>query len=345
MLSALRAITPNAFDDEASLLAASTCWHPLWVKTRPTRFKVVVRPETEEEAHAVLALSAENGWSVRAVGGGSGTAEPPTASIGLDTSRLSSVALSEADLTVVAGAGVTVEALEEDLNRHGYTLGQHLGSARLATVGGCVETGAFGPFSGRYGGFAAICRSTERVQSVTLSATLAIRPAPEVRAWAVFSAENDADALDALRLIYRSDARPSLARYEDGKVILAFEGDELVQTGHYQLAHAICQQVGLAPRDESEGEAWLESLSRDALWSRNAQEGVWADQVNLSLPWSRLGAALAQVRTLQGRPSLETRIVVLRPDAHGATLAIEFAAHTDEAGWRRRREELQAIGE
>ena len=357
MLTELIALlgTGSVFDDAESLARASASWYPLALKTRPTRFEAVVRPESAEKARAVLARCRERVWSIAPVGGGSGTGEPPVARVGLDLSALNSVALEETELTVTAGAGITVESLETDLSRHGYTLGQHFGSAALATVGGCVATKAVGLFSGRYGSFAGIVRSVESVDNVILSAMLAIRPAPEARAWAVFDAKSDEGALDALRLIHRSDARPSLARFlpqtwgpgsnNGGRLLMAFEGDEIVQAGHYQLAHAVCQQVGLAPRDEGEGEAWLEEQGRDALWSQNAREGVWADRINLRVGWSRIGESLAEARQVLDRPNIEPQIAVRDPDAHGATLALGFVFETDERGWRRLREELNDIGE
>jgi FAD/FMN-containing dehydrogenase len=332
----------RVFTDAESLTHASASWHPLVLKTRPTRFEVIVRPESAAQAREILG----RGWSVAPVGGGSGTGEPPGATIGLDLGDLNQVALSEIDLTVTAGAGVVLEKLEEDLARHGYTLGQVLGSARLATVGGCVATGARGLFSGRYGGFAEITRSVEEAHGVILSATLAIRPAPEVRAWAVFGYIVDADALDALRLIQRSDARPALSRASDGRLILCFEGDETVQTGHYQLAHAICQQLGLTPRDESEGDDWLLAQSRDTLWSRNAEEGVWADRVTLSAGWSEAKEMLTEVREVLNSPSIEARVELRDPTPHGVTIAAGFVAtRTTETGWRTLRESLEVLKE
>jgi hypothetical protein len=75
-------------------------------------------------------------------------------------------------------------------------------------------------------------------------------------------------------LIYRTDARPAVARLLDAAaaaelserggaaapplLLLAFEGDELVQTGQYQMAHAVCQKVGGAEIDPGVGEAWFE---------------------------------------------------------------------------------------
>ncbi len=329
----------RVFTDEESLSRASASWHPLWLKTRPMRFEIVVRPESAERAREILG----RGWSVASVGGGSGTSEPPSAQIGLDLSDLSQVALNATDLSVTVGAGIILEKLEEYLARHGYTLGQAIGSARLATIGGCVATNARGLFSGRYGGFAEITRSVEEDSGVILSATLAIRPAPEVRAWAVFGYVADDDALDALRLIWRSDARPALGRAEGGRLILCFEGDETVQTGHYQLAHAICQQLGLTPRSESEGDDWLVEQSRDTLWSRNAEADTWADRVNLRVGWSEAKETLAEVRKVLSAPNIEAQIELLAPTPHGLTLAAGFVAQTSERGWRELRDSLDEI--
>ncbi|MGC4043884.1 MAG: FAD-binding oxidoreductase [Armatimonas sp.] len=335
----------NLVLDSESLAQASTSWNPRALKTRPTRFEAVVRPESAEVARVVLDQCAQEGWSVAAIGGGSGTGEPSIAQIGLDTSALRAVTLNELDLCVEAEAGVTIEVLEEDLARHGYTLGQTIGSAALATVGGCITTDAVGLFSGRYGRFRDIVLSTETCQGIILSATLAIRPAPEVRAWAVFGYSNDEDAIDALRLIYRSDSRPALAHAADGLLVLAFEGEELTQAGNYQLAHAVCQQIGLTPRDSDEGEIWLQEQQRDSLWSQNAQEGVWADRVNLRVSWSIAKETLRAARQILSAPEVEPRLALRHPDPHGVTLALGFVAHTSERGWTTLRESLLQLRE
>src|SRR5690349_5247536 len=102
-LERLEEIAPVSFDSE-SLLEASASWHPRALKTRLARFEAVSRPETVEQARAVLEQCAQEGLSVAAIGGGSGTAEPPMAQVGLDTSNLRAVTLNEVDLSVTAEA-------------------------------------------------------------------------------------------------------------------------------------------------------------------------------------------------------------------------------------------------
>lgn len=345
MASDYSRLNTDLLQDSESLIQASTSWNPRALKTRPTRFEAVVRPENLMEARTLLEQCAQEGWPVAAIGGGSGTGEPPVAQIGLDTSALRGVALNELDLSVSVEAGMTIEALEEDLARHGYTLGQALGSATLATVGGCIATDAVGLFSGRYGRFRDIVLSTETCHGIVLSATLAIRPAPEVRAWAVFGYAISDDAIDALRLIHRSDARPALAHAANGLLVLAFEGEELVQAGNYQLAYAICQQVGLNPLDSDRGDAWLQDQQRDSLWSQNAQEGVWADRVNLRVSWSAAKETLQEAERILSLPEVEPRLALRHPDPQGVTLALGFVAHTSEHGWSSLRESLLQLRE
>ncbi|WP_395146387.1 FAD-binding oxidoreductase, partial [Armatimonas sp.] len=241
-------MTPEFLTDLESRQQASRSWFPPHLKTRPVLCKAVAQPSCGEEVAALVAWATANAKSLRAVGGGSGTGELASVDIAVDTSRLTELAWNEEDLTVTAGAGITIAAIEKQLAGHGYTLGQMLGSANLATVGGCIATDAHGLFSGRYGNFRESTLSQISHSGIIVAATLAMRPQPEARAWAVFDFGDFRDACAALRLIQRSDARPSLARIiVPQRLVLAFEGDELIQTGHFQLAYAVCQQLGGIP--------------------------------------------------------------------------------------------------
>lgn len=352
MFATLAALVGSSFvsAEPERLQRASGSWFPPHLKTRPLLTAVVVSPANSLEVAAVVAWAQANGKTYRAVGGGSGTRELPAVDIALDLARLTQLDWSEEDLTVTVGAGITIAALEEQLTRHGYTLGQHLGSANLATVGGCIATDAVGLFSGRYGRFRDTVLAKTEHGGIITDATLTIRPQPEARAWAVFTFEQLTDALTAVRLIHRCDARPALARitspptpsprrsFLTGKggmqIVLAFEGDELVQTGHFQLAYAVCQQLGGVPGDPDEGEAWLERRQHSELWSANAHPDTFADLVRVPVRWSGLVEAYHQlVGALEGRvPHLS--VEVAHPTSHGATIELAFTVNGTEQRYR-----------
>ena len=338
---------PELLTDLDSRQQASRSWFPPHLKTRPVLCESVAQPESAEEVATLVAWAAANGKSLRAVGGGSGTSELAFVDIAVDTSRLTELSWSEEDLTVTVGAGVTVSAIEEQLAGHGYTLGQSLGSATLATVGGCIATDAHGLFTGRYGNFRESVLSQSTLGGIIVEAMLKMYPQPEARAWAVFDFGDFDDACDALRLIHRSDARPSLARTlapllsgaGGARVVLAFEGDEIVQTGHFQLAYAVCQQLGGTPGDPDDGERWLESRQRSDRWSANAQSETFADFMRQRAPWSSLAETCQRLRSvLEGRvTSLD--IEIAHPTPHGATVELAFTLHGDEQRYR----ELKAL--
>ncbi|WP_309716371.1 FAD-binding oxidoreductase [Armatimonas sp.] len=330
---------PELLTDLDSRQQASRSWFPPHLKTRPVLCESVAQPESAEEVAALVAWAAANGKSLRAVGGGSGTSELAFVDIAIDTSRLTKLSWSEEDMTVTVGAGVTISAIEEQLTGHAYTLGQSLGSATLATVGGCIATDAHGLFTGRYGSFRESVLSQSTLGGIIVEATLKMHPQPEARAWTVFDFGDFDDACDALRLIHRSDARPSLARITSPqRMMLAFEGDEIVQTGHFQLAYAVCQQLGGTPGDPDDGERWLESRQRSDRWSANAQSETFADFMRLRAPWSSLAETCQRLRSvLEGRvTSLD--IEIAHPTPHGATVELAFTLHGDEPRYRELRE-------
>lgn len=349
-------MTPELLTDLDSRQRASRSWFPPHLKTRPTLCEAVFQPTEAAQLLEFVYWARENHKRFRAVGGGTGVDEPEACEIAVDTSLLTDIRWDEEDLTVTAGAGVTLAALEEQLAGHGYTLGQSIGSANLATVGGCIATDAHGLFSGRYGSFHQAVLHHNELAGIITDATLRLWPQPEARAWAVFDFPNIEEATTALRLIYRSDSRPALARThpcpslaaregwrgtsrggfeaEGARVVLAFEGDELVQTGHFQLAYAVCQQLGGTPADPDEGEQWLEERQKNTLWHANAQEGVFGGFLRFPTPWSTLTASYgAFQQCLEGRAA-SFSLEVAHPTPHGAAIELAFTVHGDERRYR-----------
>lgn len=374
--------------DAAARTTASTSWYPVETKQKQANggvplwlVEAVVSPGTVDEVAAVVRWANQTGTPLVPVGGASntvGSTRPPYGGVAVDLSRLQNLDWDENDLLVHAGAGWNLGQLEEKLNQHGYTLGHAPQSLYLATLGGCVATNAIGLFSGKYGRQADLTRALEavlpmgeivRTGSVPTSAgpdwgrlllgsegtlgivtraTLQMWPLPDVRAWAVFTFGDFRQGLDALRLIHRTDARPSLVRLLDpagaeelaqrsglppgeALLLLAFEGDELVQTGHYQMAHAVCQKVEGVARDPEIGAAWFEERLQTSWMAPNGRAGGLADVLAASASWSNLPKLYDALRAAIGEQVTQLHGHVGHAYATGAALDLTFQAQAEPA--------------
>ncbi len=360
-----------------------TGWYPVAVKYRQAeqdthRLLATVSPENTAALGRLLRWATQHQVALMPVGGGSNTvgstvAKDERATIAVHLARFDSVEWDETGLSVTAGAGVVLADLEETLNKHQYTLGSLPQSARIATVGGAVATESFGLFAAGYGGVrentialeallpnGEVVRTTangaatrvlhhlligtEGAFGTITAATLAIRPMPEVRAWCGFTFARFADAADALRLIYRSDARPACVRLFDADaarerwageispgsslLLLGVEGSEVVQTGQYQTVFAVCKQVG-GSEAAIDGDAWYESdRFRTDAFAPNGRSGSLADVLSVFAPWSSLVAAYSAL-TEGLRPDVATlsaQIGYATP--HGVAIDFRFVAET-----------------
>ena len=396
----------------------------------PDRVSAVVSPADADEVAAVVRWANAAPAVLVPVGGGSNTVgsnDAPRAAAGrariaVDLTRLRTVRWDEESLRVHAGAGCRLSALEEQLNAHEYTLGHFPRSLEMAAVGGAVATDAVGIFSGRYGrqrdltvGLEAVLPTgavvrtsahgagpnlhhlligSEGAFGIVTEATLRMSPQPEVRAWAAFTFPAFGEATDALRLIYRSDARPAAARLFDADaaaeyltgrtpagavplLVLGFEGSEVVQTGQYQMAHAVCQKIGGKEQPPEIGDAWFDARYRADWMAANGRPGGLADVFSVWCPWSALkdvhaamrraaapmatglgaqaahadptGAALDLFVTAQAEPNepeaasalyrrLDDAVVAAALEAGAETVAHHYGVgRTRRAGWKRER--------
>jgi len=111
-------------------------------------------PGTVEEVREVLALAAAEGVGVVPLGGRTdpGSEAPSGPFVVLGTERLDGVQDYEpADLTVTAGAGITLATLAATLAERGQWLPVDPPFAGGRTLGGLVATGAAGPLGTAYG--------------------------------------------------------------------------------------------------------------------------------------------------------------------------------------------------
>ena len=189
---------------------------------------------------------------------------------------------------------------------------------------------------------------SEGALGIVTEATLRMAPLPDVRAWAAFTFADFAAGLDAARLVLRTDARPALLRLFDGDaaedlltrsglpagealLLLAFEGDELPQTGQYQMAHAVCQKAGGTERPGDIGEAWWEERFQTGWMAPNARASGLADVLAVSAPWSKLPAVYDAMRRAVSPLVTQLHGHVGHAYPTGAALDITFQAQAEPA--------------
>jgi FAD/FMN-containing dehydrogenase len=146
-----------------------TDWTRRWAATP----RAVVRPASTDEVARVVRACAAHGVAIVPQGGntglvGGGVPRGDGAMVVLSTTRLTRLdpvetATSRAE--VVAGAGVTLTALDEHARRSGWQYGVDLAARDTATIGGTVATNA--------GGLRVVGNGDTRAQVLGVEAVLA----------------------------------------------------------------------------------------------------------------------------------------------------------------------------
>lgn len=279
--------------------------HDVWAVTAkqllrgepPHRADAVVHATDESHVEAVLAWANDSGTPVtpRGLGSGvTGAADPVHGGVVLDLSGLTGVMeLDETDLTVSVRAGTRGSTLEDELHRHGYTLGHSPQSLALSSVGGWLATRATGQFSSKYGGiedlvvgFSIVLPTGETVRltgipraalgpdlrhlflgsegtlGVVTQVTLKVFPLPEHRTFEALRFADVRSGVEAMRAIMRAGLRPFLLRFYDPaetSLTMTEEGFEgcamfLGSEGQREVAEAE-QRAGLRIATEHGGES------------------------------------------------------------------------------------------
>jgi alkyldihydroxyacetonephosphate synthase len=120
---------------------------------------LVVWPESAAEVRAVLQLARSHGACVIPYGGGTNVTDALRCRederrtiVSLDLRRMNRVLwIDPVNQTAEIQAGATGSEIEEQLRRHGFTLGHEPDSGELSTLGGWVATNASGMKKNRYG--------------------------------------------------------------------------------------------------------------------------------------------------------------------------------------------------
>jgi FAD binding domain len=344
--------TEHVLTDTETRVRAVTSWSVENFKVRQSKTlkipEAVVRPRTQEEIEHLLLWAERNRKRLGIIGGGSSLerSEEGDASfhIAVDLSRFDSVIeWDETAMMVQVEAGMTIAALETWLNEKGYTSGQQLRSRNIATIGGAIVTNAKGLFSGKYGSFSDnlqglyTCGDDYDAEIIT-GALLGIYPIPTVRAWALLAFEDLAAALNATRLVTRSDAKPacvrmfdinSAARYFGGTrpvVLLGFEGEEIPQAAHYQQSVAVCQNLGGVMLDANLGDTWYEDEKYAQFWSVNANSEKCAELRSFFFLWSEIEAHCAGITAGLALFTDSLRLEICHPTMQGATVEVYYVA-------------------
>jgi alkyldihydroxyacetonephosphate synthase len=212
----------------------------------------VVSPESAAEVEELVALARREGLTVVPFGGGSGVCgaiECGPRTLVLDTKRMRASRVTDAR-TLVVGPGALGIALEDTLERRGYTIGHFPSSILISTTGGWVAGRGAGQCSGRYGKIEDMILSVSTVLGSGLAATfrrraagldlvplfvgsegtlgvfteleLRLHPLPRERAFAAFELPDTRAGITVLRRIYQAGLRPAVARLYDPLDTLLF---------------------------------------------------------------------------------------------------------------------------
>jgi len=206
----------------------------------------VVWPERAEQVSQLIELSRAQGFRVVPFGAGSGVCGavlPDERTIVIDSKRMLDFRIDRDAPVVHAGAGVLGLTLEQQLAKHGYTVGHFPSSIVCSSVGGWVAARGAGQCSSRYGkmedmvaGLECVlgtgdCVPMRRRQSApdlvplvtgsegTLGfitqVTLRLHPAPRVRRFLTYSCASIERGFDILRTMMQAGLRPEVARLYD----------------------------------------------------------------------------------------------------------------------------------
>jgi alkyldihydroxyacetonephosphate synthase len=214
---------------------------------------VVAYPGSSDEVARVLAACTEAraacvpfGGGTSVVGGVEPRADGLNGAVSLDLARLDRLRdVDRRSLTATLEAGATGPRAEEDLARHGLTLGHFPQSFEYATIGGFVATRSAGQASTGHGriddlvlglrlispagevaleprpasaagpDLSQLVLGSEGVLGVITEATLSVRRLPRVRRYEAWSFRRFDAGLEAFRHIAQSGRGPDVARLSD----------------------------------------------------------------------------------------------------------------------------------
>ena len=212
----------------------------------------VVYPEHEEQIQQLLALAAEQGWSLIPFGGGTsvvGGVEPLADGLpvlAVDLRRMDRVlSIDPISHTARIQCGIRGPELEAELNSAGFTLGHFPQSFEFSTLGGWIATRSAGQNSTKYGKIehmvvslrlvtpAGILDSplvpadavgpsllqcligSEGALGVITEAVMRVHPLPQYRAFAAYLFPDFNSGTTGVRNLLQAGLRPAILRLSD----------------------------------------------------------------------------------------------------------------------------------
>lgn len=254
----------------------------------------VVYPGSADEVQQLLTACDGEGWAVVPFGGGSSVVggvtalrrEDQRAVVTVDMTRMDRVlAVDDTSQTARVEAGIYGPALEQTLQRVGYTLGHYPQSFEFSTLGGWIAARGAGQQSYRYGkaekwlvsaelatpkgpwrteGFPAsaagpnlaqVVAGSEGLLGIITAATVKLHRVPERRDYRGYLFRSFADGVAAVRTILQAELPVAMLRLSDGAETHFLQGFSAAQH-----PPGLVQRVGsraLAMRGYGEGRCLL----------------------------------------------------------------------------------------
>jgi alkyldihydroxyacetonephosphate synthase len=326
----------------------------------------IVLPGSPAQVRHVLDVCAAEGIAVVPFGGGTsvvgGVAPergPHGRLISLDLTRLREVEVDRRSLTATLGAGLRGPEAEAALNREGVILGHFPQSFEYATIGGFAATRSAGQASSGYGRFDALVASvrliapagemrtletphtaagpalrelivgSEGTFGVIPDVTVRVRPAPAVRRYEAWIAEDFEAGAEIVRSLAQGPGLPGVIRVSDREetsVSLALSGPRgltgalfgrylglrrradgcLIVVGHEGEEESVARRRALAVRALRSGGAAYHGQSAGRSWEHGRFQGPYlrdtligmgamVETLETSHTWARLGELHAAI--------------------------------------------------
>jgi alkyldihydroxyacetonephosphate synthase len=295
----------------------------------------VILPDGPEQVRRVLDICAAEGVAVVPFGGGTsvvGGVAPERGAhsrlISLDLARLREVGVDRRSLTATLGAGLRGPEAEAALNREGVVLGHFPQSFEYATIGGFAATRSAGQASSGYGRFDALVSSvrliapagdmrtletphtaagpalrelivgSEGTFGVIPDVTVRVRPAPRVRRYEAWIAEDFEAGAEIVRSLAQGSGLPDVVRVSDQEetsVSLSLSGPRgvtgalfgrylgirgradgcLMIIGHEGAEESVARRRALAVRELRAGGAAYLGRSAGRSWEHGRFQGPY----------------------------------------------------------------------
>jgi FAD/FMN-containing dehydrogenase len=239
-----------------------------WTRRFAGSARCVVRPADTAQVAGVVRACAEAGVPVVVQGGntglvGGGVPEPDSGAVVISLTRLTGLdPVDPVEAQVTAGAGVTLERLQEHARAAGLDFGVDLAARSAATVGGLIATNAGGIRVLRYGSM--------RAQLAGVEAVLA-----------------DGSVVSHLTGLAKDNTG-----YDLSQLLAGSEGTlAIVTRARLRLVPLLtARAVALVAVDGTDGALALLAAARDGLTTLSAAELCYADGVALVRSYGRLPA-------------------------------------------------------